>query len=83
MDLNKEQEEIWALVKKINESWYKWETSRLTDYFHLQIVFNCPDFKHQIVGKDNCIQTCIDFMNIQNPNIHLFANTATIAYDLK
>ena len=91
MNSNKEREDIWTLVKKINDCWYKGEPSRLTDFFHLNIVFNSPDFKHQIVGRDNCIQTYIDFMNNSkvllynegNPNVHLFANTATVAYDFE
>src|SRR5450759_5775485 len=88
---NKDQKELWELMQKINDCWYKGDPLQLSDFFHPNIAFNSPDFKHQIIGKDNCVQTYIDFMsnskvllyNEGNPTVGLFANTAVVTYDFE
>ena len=87
----KEQQDLWTLVRKLNNCWYNGQPSQLTDFFHDSIVFNSPDFKHQIIGKENCIQTYIDFLstsrvllyNEGKPTIQLFGNTAILTYDFE
>lgn len=91
MELNKEQQELWAVVQKINECWYKGQASQLGDFFHHIVVFNSPDFRHQISGKDNCTQTYVDFLKISkvllynenNHTVQLFDNTAIVTYDFE
>ncbi len=88
---NKDQRELWELIQKINGCWYKGDPLQLADFFHPNIVFNSPDFKHQITGKDNCAQTYIDFMNNSkvllynegNPTVGIFSNTAIVTYDFE
>jgi hypothetical protein len=85
---NKDQKELWKLMQKINNCWYKGDPQHLSDFFHPNIVINSPDFRHSIIGKDNCIQTYIDFMNIStillyrenNPSVQIFEKTAIVTY---
>jgi len=83
--------ELWARVQEINACWYQGRPAELSAYFHPNVVFNSPDLKHQITGKENCIQTYIDFMqnsNIShyvesNPIVQLFEKTAVVTYDFE
>src|ERR1035437_5769995 len=88
---SKEHQELWNLMRQINICWFKEQIHKLTDYFDDKIVFNSPDFKHLIVGKDNCIQTYTDFMKISkvllyneaNENVQLFDTTGIVTYDFE
>ena len=87
-NLTEQQQEFWTLVQKINNCWRHGRPTELSAYFHQNVVFNSPDFKHQITGKENCIQTYIDFLNISNiidyvennPAVHIFKKTAITTY---
>jgi hypothetical protein len=89
--LNKDQKQLWKLIRKINNCWHRGNPLELSDFFDQNVVFNSPDFKRQIIGKDNCIRTYIDFMNNSkvliynesNPAVQLFANTAVVTYDFE
>ena len=62
--LNKEQSQIWQIIKEINHSWYKGSPLKVNVFLHPEVVFNIPDYKHQNIGKKNCIQTYIDFLTV-------------------
>lgn len=89
--LTKQQQELWILIQKINNCWYRGQPADLSAYFHQNVVFNSPDFSRQITGKENCIQTYIDFMKRstvlhyteRNPVIQLFEKTAMVTYDFE
>ncbi|MFT4062142.1 MAG: nuclear transport factor 2 family protein [Edaphocola sp.] len=89
--LTEQQQVFWILVQKINNCWYQGRPTDLLDYFHQDVVFNSPDFKHQITSKENCVQTYTDFMNISSvidyiessPNIRIFEKTAIVTYDFE
>lgn len=86
-----DQQSCWSIMQQINNCWYKGKSAQLHEYFNDNIVFNSPDFKHQIIGKENCIQTYADFMSISkvlsynesNAKVHLFENTAIVTYDFE
>jgi len=89
--LSSAQQQLWTLMKQINNCWYKGDVSALKNFFHNDIVFNSPDFKHQIVGRDNCIQSYVDFLNTSeitlynesNPAVSLVGNTGVVTYDFE
>ncbi len=89
--LNKKHQELWDVVKRINNCWYQGQPSDIEDYFHRDVVFNSPDFKQQISGKVNCINTYIEFMssskvllyNEKKPVIHQYGETAIVNYDFE
>lgn len=91
LTLTEQQQEFWTLVQKINNCWYQGQPTDLSAYFHQDVVFNSPDFKYQITGKENCIQTYIDFLNISsildyiesNPTVQIFEKTAIVTYDFE
>lgn len=88
---DKTQHDLWALVQKINTAWHSGHTGELAPYFHDEVVFNSPDFKHQIKGKENCVRTYTDFMstsevlfyNESNPKVHTSGDTAVVTYDFE
>lgn len=89
--LQEQQQEIRLLIQHINNCWRENRPDGLSDYFHEDVVFNAPDFKHQVTGKENCIRTYIDFMNQSsvseyaesNFNVRLFDKTAIATYDFE
>lgn len=89
--LTEQQQEFRTLIQEINRCWYEGRPADLSAYFHQNVVFNSPDFKHQVTGKENCIQTYIDFMNNSsvleytenNPTVQVFEKTAIVAYDFE
>jgi len=82
---------IWELTQNINSTWYRGNPLNLNGFFHPNVVFNNPDFKHQITGKEECIKTYIDFLTISeielynehNPIVQLYTNTAIVTYDFE
>ncbi len=88
---NEQQLAFWTLVQKINNYWYSGQLTALSAYFHQNVVFNSPDFKHQVIGKENCIRTYIDFLNISsillytesNPTVQIFKETVIVTYDFE
>ncbi|MBL7682068.1 MAG: nuclear transport factor 2 family protein [Flavipsychrobacter sp.] len=86
-----EQKEMWVLTRKINECWYNGQLHALDGIFDDNVIFNSPDFKHQIVGKENCIQTYIDFLsnskillyNESKPIVQMFGSTSIVTYDFE
>jgi len=89
--LSDSQNKLWTLAQQINDCWHKGNPSELSHFFHEEVVFNSPDFVHQIKGKDNCVQTYFDFLdnsevllyNTNNPKVELFDSTGIIAYDFE
>ncbi len=89
--LSDSQNKLWTLAKQINDCWHKGNPSELSHFFHQEVVFNSPDFVHQIKGKDDCVQTYFDFLensevllyNTSNPKVEMFASTGIIAYDFE
>jgi len=88
---SQQEQELWNTMQQINNCWYKGPIQQLAEYFDDQVVFNSPDFKHQIIGKDSCIKTYADFMSISkvllykesNENIKLFGSTGIVTYDFE
>lgn len=89
--LNIEQQEIWTIIQKINQSWKIGNFSDFDKYFHENIVFNSPDFRNEINGKIACVQTYQNFADNSevlmyeenNPKIVITENTAIATYEFE
>jgi len=89
--LNEKQRQLWMLMQKINRCWYEGRPAKLADFFHDEIVFNTPDFRHQVRGREPCIRSYAGFMDSSrillykenNPVVQVFRNTAIVAYDFE
>ena len=55
------QEDLWQLVKEINDSWVLGRPANLENYFHKEIVFVAPGFSQRIEGRAACIESFRDF----------------------
>ena len=55
------QEEIWQIVKEINDSWVLGRPENLNNYFHNEIVFVAPGFSQRIEGRAACVDSFRDF----------------------
>ena len=81
--------QIEKLINDFNNGWTKGEIESITPILHENIVFVAPDLKTEIIGKDNCIQTIIDYISsgetklfeITEMKIHVIEQTAIIILD--
>jgi hypothetical protein len=85
------QQEIWKIVKDINQAWAKNRTADLTNFFHQDMVIVSPDFQKLGDGRENCIKSYEDFCSQATvhsyeelePVIDIFTTTAVIIYRFK
>ena len=90
------QEEIWQVVKEINDSWVLGRPANLEKYFHKEVVFVAPGFSQRIEGRAACIESFRDFCTNAtvrefkpvDPSVDIRETTAiatyrfTVEYDL-
>ena len=84
-------EEIWQIVKEINDSWVLGRPENLDHYFHKEIVFVAPGFSQRIEGRTACVDSFRDFcknarvcdFKSADPAIDIFAGTAIATYSFK
>ncbi len=85
---NFEQENIKEILKKVNQAWSSGNPDDLKRYFDENIIILSPDMKILGSGKNNCVQSYIDFLNHATiidfkenvPEVHIFDNTAIVFY---
>ena len=79
---------IKHIIRIINDAWYHQDYQVMEGLFSDSVIFRSPDFKHQIQGKEVCIQTFRDFMNkaivskfeIDNISVNFLERTALATY---
>lgn len=84
----RETDEIWQLVQRMNEAWAKDGPEELASFFHEDIVMVHPDFTQRTEGRAACVASYEDFrkqaailhINIGNPGIDVFGDTAIVTY---
>jgi hypothetical protein len=82
------QQEVWQVIKDLNDTWVRGNPADLDNFFHKDMVIVHSDFKERGEGKEICIQSYKDFTSqavIQdfkefNPNIDVHGNTAIATY---
>ena len=76
--------EVKGVLKAVNGAWSSGKPEDLKDYFHDDIVIVSPELKILGAGKENCIQSYIDFLDRSrvieytdtDPEIRIFEDTA-------
>lgn len=84
-------EEIWQIVKEINDSWVLGRPENLDNYFHKEIVFVAPGFSQRIEGRTACVDSFRDFcanakvrsFKPADPAIDICKETAIATYSFK
>lgn len=79
--------EIDIFIKEFNDSWTMGEVENIGPLLNENVVFITSDLKSEIKGKDNCVQTIIDYVNsgetklfkVTEKKIHIWTQTAMIA----
>ncbi|MCL1893521.1 MAG: nuclear transport factor 2 family protein [Holophagaceae bacterium] len=85
----KTKTEIWAMVQAMNDVWTTGNPEELSNYFHPNMVAVTPMNRHRIEGGVACIEgwksfaksAKIHYWKEINPIIHLYGNSAVVAYD--
>ena len=85
------QEEIWKIVKEINDSWLLGRPESLDSYFHNDVVFVAPGFSQRIEGRAACIDSFRNFCanakvreyKPSDPAIDICDETAIATYSFK
>jgi uncharacterized protein (TIGR02246 family) len=84
----RDTEEIWQLVKRMNDAWAKDGPDELASFFHEDIVMVHPDFTQRTEGKAACVASYEEFrkqaaildFKISHPGIDVFGETAIATY---
>ena len=84
-------EEIWRIVKEINDSWLLGRPENLVNYFHDEIVFAAPGFSRRIEGRAACVDSFRDFcatakvrdFKPSDPAIDICEQAAVVTYNFK
>jgi len=86
---SKHKEQIHQIIKKINQSWLEGHPENLNQYFHDNMMIVSSEFKVMGSGKEVCVKSYADFISQaiindyqeSDPEIHVWANTATAFYN--
>ena len=84
----KDQQQVWQVIRAINDAWLKGHAEDLIDYFHDDMVIVTPDGKEQGKGKVACVQSYKGFSSMaitkefkeKDPSIQVYGNTAIAGY---
>jgi uncharacterized protein (TIGR02246 family) len=92
MSSEESRQEIRNIVHELNNAWATGHPEQLAEFFHKDIVVVSPDFSGRAEGRDACIASYADFcsqatihgVNIGEPGVEVFGDTAvaTYAYEL-
>jgi len=85
------KDQIHQIIKKINQSWLEGHPENLNQFFHDKIMIVSPDFKILGAGKAICVKSYSDFITQaaikdyqeSEPEVHVWANTATAFYNFE
>ncbi len=83
-----EQEDLWRLVRRLNEAWLKGPAEDLGSLFHESAVIAGPDGKTLAKGASACVASYVDFASRavvqefkeQAPEVDVFGATAVVRY---
>ena len=83
-----QKNEVWSLVRALNDAWTKEKGERLSEYFHPRMVAITPVDRHRLKGAVQCIQgwqafaqaSTIHSWREDDPDIELFGDTAVVTY---
>ena len=83
------KQEIWLNVRAMNDAWTKGNPGDLSGFFHRDMVAITPTDRHRLDGGAACVAAWKNFCHAArihrweeiNPVIHVYGNTAVVAYD--
>ena len=83
------KQEVWATVRAMNNAWTKGDPNDLSKFFHRDMVAITPTDRHRLDGAAACVAAWKGFCSAArihrweeiNPVIHIYGNTAVVAYD--
>lgn len=85
------REEIWQILKEINDAWVNDRTDELNRFFHKDMVIASPDFRKLGEGRVACVKSYKDFCNQasihdfheEDAAIDIFGDTAIATYSFE
>jgi uncharacterized protein (TIGR02246 family) len=86
--MTKPQQEIWQVMREINDTWTKGNPERLVNFFHKNMVTITSGDKRRIEGKDACIASwtkfaktnTIKYWKESEPRVDVYGDTAVVTY---
>jgi len=82
------QQEIWRIVRDLNDAWAEGRPEDLEMFFHEHMVIAAPGSQERLEGREDCIGSYRDFCSratvrgfrIVDPAIDVFGETAIATY---
>jgi len=76
---NRVQNEVWQILKEINDCWVQGRPEDLEGHLHPDVVFVAPGFEQRLEGRAACVDSFREFCS--TAIVHDY-RTATPAVDL-
>ncbi len=85
---SREEQDIWATVRALNDAWTQGRPERLADYFHPQMLAVTPTDRLRRVGAAECIAGWKGFADAArihswreiDPLIRVYGEAAVVSY---
>jgi ketosteroid isomerase-like protein len=82
------KQEVWKVLRALNDAWTKGNPDDLVGYFHKDMVAIVPAVRQRLEGRDACVASWKGFAlsarihqwSEIDPDIQLFGNTAVVTY---
>ena len=83
-----EARDVWNTLRALNDCWTKGDGSRLTEYFHKDMVAISPVDKYRHEGQTACMNGWVGFAKAAkihdwkeiDPKIQVYGNAAVVTY---
>ncbi|MGC3964347.1 MAG: nuclear transport factor 2 family protein [Rhodocyclaceae bacterium] len=84
-----QQQEVWSVVRALNDDWTQSDGSRLDTFFHRDMIAITPVDRHRREGREQCVagwqqfcrHTRIRSWKEIDPVIRIYGDCAIVAYD--
>ncbi|MEW6533117.1 MAG: nuclear transport factor 2 family protein [Thermodesulfobacteriota bacterium] len=80
--------EVWQVLRSLNYCWTKGDPTKLSDFFHKDMVAITATDRDRLEGRESCIASWADFVRKTkihrwielDPQIQLYGNAAVVTY---
>ena len=80
--------EVWETLRSLNDCWTRGDATKLTDFFHNDMVAITPTDRERREGREACVAGWVGFAKMTkinqwvetDPKIQLYGNTAVVTY---
>lgn len=63
------KEDIENFIENFNDAWTLGKVEQIIPLIHNRVIFLSPDFKTEIKGKENCLQSLKNYINMASTKI--------------